>query len=183
MSHRGAVVLPYGDRSPDLVRAGFVAPGAVVIGDVLLGEDASIWYQCAVRGDLNWIRIGRRTNLQDGVIVHVDAGRWPTRVGDEVTVGHRVILHGCTVEDLSLIGMGAVLLNDVVVGAGSLVAAGAVVLEGTRIPPGSLVAGVPGKVRRTLEAVETEEFRRSADRYVELARAHRALVDGRPEGT
>lgn len=183
MSHRGAIVLRYGDKFPDLARAAFVAPGAAVIGDVALGEDASIWYQCAVRGDVNWIRIGRRSNLQDGVIVHVDTGRWPTRVGDEVTVGHRVILHGCTVEDLCLIGMGAVVLNDVVVGTGSLVAAGAVVLEGTQIAPRSLVAGVPAKVRRTLEADELEEFRHSAAHYVELARAHRVLVDGRPEGT
>lgn len=165
----------YGGKTPDLARAAFVAPGADVIGDVVLGEDSSIWYQCTLRGDVNWIRIGRRTNIQDGSVVHVDSGRWPTQVGDEVTVGHRVILHGCTVEDLCLVGMGAILLNDVVVGSGSLIAAGAVVLEGMRIPPRSLVAGVPAKVRRALDEAEFARFADSAWHYVELARAHRAL--------
>jgi len=163
---------------PDLARAAFVAPGAAVIGDVVLGEDASIWYHTTVRGDVNRIRIGRRTNIQDGCVVHVDSGRFPTQVGDEVTVGHRVILHGCTVEDLSLIGMGAVLLNGVVVGRGSLVAAGAVVREGMRIPPGSLVVGVPAVVRKTLDASALDDFRGSAAHYIELAHAHRALVAG-----
>ncbi len=170
------MICPYGDKTPDVGRAAFVAPGAVVIGDVVLGEEASIWYQCTVRGDVNWIRIGRRSNIQDGSVVHVDSGRWPTRVGDQVTVGHRVILHGCTVEDLSLIGMGAILLNEVVVGSGSLIAAGAVVLEGTRIPPRSLVAGVPAKIRRSLDDAEFAQFARSAAHYVELARAHQALT-------
>jgi len=155
-----------------------VAPGAAVIGDVVLGEDASVWYHTTVRGDVNWIRIGNRTNLQDGCVVHVDSGRFPTQIGDEVTVGHRVILHGCTVEELALIGMGAVLLNGVVVGRGALVAAGAVVREGMRVPPGSLVAGVPAVIRRTLDAAAIDEFRASAAHYVELAHAHRALVDG-----
>jgi carbonic anhydrase/acetyltransferase-like protein (isoleucine patch superfamily) len=155
-----------------------VAPGAAVIGDVVLGEDASVWYHTTVRGDVNWIRIGNRTNLQDGCVVHVDSGRFPTQIGDEVTVGHRVILHGCTVEELALIGMGAVLLNGVVVGRGSLVAAGAVVREGMRIPPGTLVAGVPAVIRRTLDAPAIDEFRASAAHYVELAHAHRALVAG-----
>jgi carbonic anhydrase/acetyltransferase-like protein (isoleucine patch superfamily) len=158
-----------------VVRAAFVAPGAVVIGDVVLGDESSVWYHTTVRGDVNWIRIGNRTNLQDGCVVHVDSGRYPTQIGDEVTVGHRVILHGCTVEDLSLIGMGAVLLNGVVVGRGSLVAAGAVVREGMRIPPGSLVAGVPATVRRPLEASNLDDFRASAAHYVELARTHRTL--------
>jgi carbonic anhydrase/acetyltransferase-like protein (isoleucine patch superfamily) len=170
------VILPYGGKCPRLERAAFIAPDATVIGDVVLGEDASIWYHSTVRGDLNWIRIGSRTNIQDGSVIHVDTGRWPTLVGDQVTVGHRAVLHGCTVEDLCLIGMGAVLLNDVVIGSGSVVAAGAVVLEGREIPPGSLVGGVPAKVLRTLGNGEVERFRESASRYVELARAHRALV-------
>jgi carbonic anhydrase/acetyltransferase-like protein (isoleucine patch superfamily) len=174
------LVRPYGDATPDVARAAFIAPGAAVIGQVVLGEDASIWYHTTVRGDVNWIRIGRRTNIQDGSVVHVDHGRWPTQVGDEVTVGHRVILHGCTVEDLCLIGMGAILLNDVVVGTGSLIAAGAVVLEGTRIPPRSLVAGVPAKIRRSLEEAVLADFRASAAHYVELAHAHSGLPAGGP---
>jgi carbonic anhydrase/acetyltransferase-like protein (isoleucine patch superfamily) len=178
------VILAFEGRRPDLARAAFVAPDATVIGDVALGEDASLWYHATLRGDLNWIRIGRRSNIQDGCVIHVDRGRWPVRVGDEVTVGHRVILHGCTVEDLALVGMGAVLLNDVVVGEGSLVAAGAVVLEGVHIPPRSLAAGVPAKVIRQLADADLAHFRASADRYVELARAHRALEEegrSRPE--
>ena len=171
------MIRPYGDKIPDLVRAAFIAPGAVVIGDVTLGEDASIWYQATVRGDINWIRIGRRTNIQDGCVLHVDSGEWPTLVGDEVTVGHRAILHGCTVEDRCLIGMGAIVLNGAVIGAGSIVAAGAVVLEGRRIPSRSLVAGIPAKVVRTLDASVEAGFVRSADHYVELAAAHRALEE------
>jgi carbonic anhydrase/acetyltransferase-like protein (isoleucine patch superfamily) len=171
------MIRPYRDKNPDLTRAAFVAPGADVIGDVVLGEDSSIWYQCTVRGDLNWIRIGRRTNIQDGSVIHVDSPSWPVKVGNEVTVGHRAILHGCTIEDLCLIGMGAVLLNDVVVGTGSLIAAGSVVLEGREIPPGSLVAGVPAKVLRQLGSDDIERFRESASHYVELAHehAHRGL--------
>lgn len=172
------MILPYGGRVPDLERAAFVAPDATVIGDVALGEDASIWYHCTVRGDLNWIRIGSRTNIQDGSVIHVDSDRWPTLVGSQVTVGHRAILHGCAVEDLCLIGMGAVLLNDVVIGTGSVVAAGAVVLEGQVIPPGSLVGGVPAKVLRRLGGGNVEGLRESASRYVELARVHRALGAG-----
>jgi carbonic anhydrase/acetyltransferase-like protein (isoleucine patch superfamily) len=175
------MIRPYGDRIPDVARAAFIAPGAVVIGDVTLGEDASVWYHSTLRGDLNWIRIGRRTNIQDGCVVHVDSGEWPTLIGDEVTVGHRVVLHGCTVEDRSLIGMGAILLNGSVIGTGSIVAAGAVVLEGRRIPARSLVAGIPARVVRALDDSVNADFLRSADHYVELARAHRALLEPRSE--
>ncbi len=171
------MIRPYGDKIPDIVRAAFIAPGAVVIGDVTLGEGASIWYHSTVRGDLNWIRIGRRTNIQDGCVVHVDSGEWPTLIGDEVTVGHRAILHGCTVEDLCLIGMGAVILNGATIGTGSIVAAGAVVLEGRHIPPHSLVAGVPAKVVRTLDGTTLAGSRESAAHYVELAHTHRALAE------
>jgi carbonic anhydrase/acetyltransferase-like protein (isoleucine patch superfamily) len=169
------MILPYGGKMPDVVRAAFVAPGAFVIGDVTLGADASIWYHTTVRGDINWIRIGRRTNIQDGCVLHVDSGEWPTLVGDEVTVGHRAVLHGCTVEDRCLIGMGAIVLNGAVIGASSIVAAGAVVLEGRHIPPRSLVAGIPAQIVRKLDASVDREFLRSADHYVELAAAHRAL--------
>ncbi len=171
------MIRPYGDKIPDVVRAAFIAPDAAIIGDVTLGEDSSIWYHSTVRGDVNWIRIGRRTNIQDGCIVHVDYGEWPTRVGDEVTVGHRVILHGCTVEDLCLIGMGAVILNGAVIGTGSIVAAGAVVLEGRRIPAHSLVAGVPAKVVRNLDDSVLKGFRESAAHYIDLARGHRELEE------
>lgn len=125
----------------------YVAPGAWVMGDVTLGPRASVWYGAVLRGDMDRIVVGEDTNLQDGTIVHVDEGR-PALIGARVGVGHRAIVHGCTVEDDCLIGMGSVLLNGVVVCAGSVVAAGAVVREGMVVPPGSLVAGVPGKVVR-----------------------------------
>ncbi len=152
----------------------FIAPTACVMGNVSLGEESSVWYGAVVRGDMASIAIGSQTNLQDGVIVHVDEGV-PCAIGRRVGVGHRVILHGCTVEDDCLIGMGATVLNGAVIGTGSLVAAGAVVLEGTVVPPRSLVAGVPAKVRRELTDEEFDGVKQNAARYVELARAHREL--------
>jgi carbonic anhydrase/acetyltransferase-like protein (isoleucine patch superfamily) len=137
-----------------------------VIGDVEVGEESSIWMNCVVRGDVNIIRVGRRSNLQDGTIVHVMRGTHPTRLGDEVTVGHGVILHGCTVEDRCLIGMGAILLNGVVVGHDSIVAAGSLVPEETKIPSRSLVMGAPAKVRRELTEKEVASIRDYAERYV-----------------
>ena len=123
----------------------FIAPGAVVLGDVSLGRDSSIWYNSVLRGDMAPITIGDETNVQDLTMVHVDAGV-PCTLGKRVGVGHRAILHGCTVEDECLIGMGAILLNHVRVGTGSVIAAGAVIPEGMEIPPGSLVIGMPGRV-------------------------------------
>ena len=126
----------------------FIAPGAAVMGDVTLGRDASVWYGAVLRGDMAPIVIGAETNLQDGTVVHVDEGL-PCTVGRRVGVGHRVILHACTVEDECLIGMGSILLNGVRVGTGSVVAAGAVIPEGMQVPPRSLVMGVPGRIVRT----------------------------------
>ncbi len=165
-------------KFPQVAAAAFIAPDAAVIGEVTIERDASVWFQCVLRGDVDWIRIGAGSNIQDGTIVHVEAAQWPTRVGAEVTVGHRAILHGCTVEDRCLIGMGAILLNDVVVCTGSVVAAGSVLLEGTRVPPGSLVAGVPARVKRQLGPETEDEIRRSAAHYVELARLHVAAGSG-----
>jgi len=132
-------------------RTAFIAPGAVVLGDVTLGPHSSVWYQAVLRGDMAPITIGEATNIQDGTIVHVDEGK-PATIGARVGVGHRVILHGCTVEDECLIGMGSVLLNGVVIGTGSVVAAGAVLPEGMVVPPGSLVMGVPARVTRGVDA-------------------------------
>jgi carbonic anhydrase/acetyltransferase-like protein (isoleucine patch superfamily) len=150
----------------------FIAPGAIVLGDVTLGEHASIWYTAVLRGDMAPISIGDDTNIQDGTIVHVDEGA-PCRIGCRVGVGHRVILHGCTVEDDCLIGMGSVLLNDVHVGSGSVVAAGAVVPEGMRIPPGSLVMGVPGRIVRPVDAALTQRIEGTWRHYVAQAEQHR----------
>jgi len=151
----------------------FIAPGAVVLGDVTLGPRASVWYGAVLRADMAAIVVGEATNLQDGTIVHVDAGK-PARIGARVGVGHRAILHACSVEDDCLIGMGSILLNDVYIGTGSVVAAGAVVPEGTRIPPGSLVLGVPARVMRAVDDALRGRIRETWQHYVAEAQRHRA---------
>jgi carbonic anhydrase/acetyltransferase-like protein (isoleucine patch superfamily) len=159
--------------TPDRIHpSAFIAPSADVLGDVRLGENASVWYHCVLRGDMAPITVGRRSNLQDLTMVHVDEGV-PCTIGDEVGVGHRAILHGCTIEALCLIGMGSILLNHVHVGTGSVVAAGAVVTEGTKIPPGSLVMGVPAKVVRQVDPALTARIRATVEHYVQLAKLHR----------
>jgi len=151
----------------------FIAPTASVMGDVTIGAEASVWYGAVLRGDMAEITVGERTCLQDGTIVHVDEGV-PCRVGAQVGVGHRVILHGCTVEDDCLIGMGSVLLNEVRIGTGSVVAAGAVIPEGMQIPSRSLVMGVPGRIVRPVDEALTRRIAETWAHYVEQARAHRA---------
>ena len=143
------------------------------MGDVTLGPGASVWYGTVLRGDMDRIEVGANTNLQDGTIVHVDAGR-PALIGARVGVGHRAILHGCTVEDECLIGMGSVLLNGVVVGTGSVVAAGAVLREGMVVPPGSVVMGVPGRVVRPVDETLRARITETWEHYVAEARRHRA---------
>jgi gamma-carbonic anhydrase len=154
--------------SPVVAPTAYIDESAQVIGDVVIGEESSIWMNAVVRGDVNAIRIGSRTNLQDGTIVHVmrDPSH-PTVVGDEVTVGHGVVLHGCTLGHRCLIGMGAILLNGSIVGEDSIVAAGTLVPEGMVVPAGSLVMGSPGKVRRALTVDEVGFIRRSAANYVQ----------------
>lgn len=151
----------------------FIAQGAIILGDVHLGADASVWYHAVIRGDSERIRIGEATNIQDLSVVHADPG-FPCLVGSRVTVGHRVILHGCVVDDDCLIGMGAILLNGVKVGTGSIVAAGAVLLEGMEVPAGSLVVGVPGKIVRPVDDANHEQIQRAWRHYVEEGRRHRA---------
>jgi gamma-carbonic anhydrase len=153
--------------TPTIAASVFVDESAQIIGNVIIGDESSVWMNAVVRGDVNAVRIGRRTNLQDGTIVHVmhDPSH-ETVVGDEVTVGHGVILHGCTVEDRCLVGMGAILLNGSRVGTGSIIGAGTLLPEGTRVPPRSLVMGSPGRVRRELTDEELAFIRASADNYV-----------------
>ncbi len=158
--------------SPVIHPTAFVAPTAAVMGDVTLGEHASIWYGAVIRGDMAPIAIGDNSNIQDGSIVHVDEGV-PCRVGARVGVGHHVILHGCTVEDDCLIGMGSVLLNHVRVGSGSVIAAGAVIPEGMVIPPGSLVMGVPGRIVRPVDPALRARIAATWTHYVAQAEAHR----------
>jgi carbonic anhydrase/acetyltransferase-like protein (isoleucine patch superfamily) len=160
--------------SPAVDTTAFVAPTASVIGRVRLARNSSVFYGAVLRGDIDSISIGEGSNVQDNVSMHTDVGIKLT-VGSGVSIGHNAVVHGCTVEDDCLIGMGAIVLNNAVIGAGSLVAAGAVVLEGTVIPPGSLVAGVPAKVRRELTDEEREHVKLNATHYVELAARHRDL--------
>ncbi len=163
----------YQGEKPEIASSAYVDPAATVIGDVTLGEDASVWPGAVLRGDVHYIRIGRRTNIQDNSVLHGMKDRFPVVVGDDVTVGHGVLLHGCTIESRCLIGMGAIILNNARVGAGSIVAAGTLVPESTTIPPGSLVMGHPGTVRRALSPEEQAGIDAYATRYVGYKDAYR----------
>ena len=168
-----ALVILFDGVSPSVPSSAWVAPNATLVGNVTLGERASVFYGAVLRGDMDAISIGDDTNLQDNVTMHVDDGVSAT-VGARVSVGHAAVLHGCTIEDDCLIGMSATVLNRAVVGAGSLVAAGSVVLEGTVIPPRSLVAGVPAKVRREITDEEFAKIQQNAQSYLTLSAAHKA---------
>ena len=157
---------PYRGLSPRVHPSAFIDDSAQVIGDVEIGEESSVWMCAVIRGDVHSIRIGRRTNVQDGTVVHAMTGTHATAIGDNVTIGHGAIIHGCTVDHQCLIGMGAIVLNGAYVGSGSIVAAGALVVEDMKIPPRSLVMGTPGKVKRLLTQAEVADIQLYADRYV-----------------
>jgi carbonic anhydrase/acetyltransferase-like protein (isoleucine patch superfamily) len=169
------MIVTYDGATPSLAPDAWLAPDATLIGAVTLAAQSSVWYTSVLRADDDRIELGPASNIQDGSVLHPDAGL-PVIVGRGVTVGHRAILHGCTIGDDVLVGMGAVILNGATIGAGSLIAAGTVVLEGTQIPPGCLVAGVPGKVRRDLTPADLDSIRRNASIYVDLAARHAAAV-------
>jgi carbonic anhydrase/acetyltransferase-like protein (isoleucine patch superfamily) len=158
--------------APRIAVSAYVDPSAVVIGDVAIGERSSIWPHVTVRGDTGLIRIGEESNIQDNSVLHLDEGV-PLTIGDRVTVGHAVVLHGCVIEDESLIGIGAIVLNHARIGKGSVVAAGALVPEGMQVPPGTLVMGVPAKVFRAVTEEETTRFREGCKHYVEKAALYR----------
>ena len=157
---------PYKGVSPRVHESAYVDDSAQVIGDVEIGEESSVWMNAVVRGDVHSIRIGRRSNIQDGTIVHVMNRTHPTHIGNDVTIGHAAVVHGSMLADRILIGMGAILLNGATVGDDCIVAAGTLLTEGTKIPPRSLVMGSPGKVRRELSEIEVASIRDYADRYV-----------------
>jgi len=161
-----SVLRPFRGVWPRVHQTAFIDDSAQVIGDVEIGEESSVWMNVVIRGDVNHIRIGRRTNVQDGSVVHVMIRTHPTTIGDNVTIGHAAVVHGSTIEDHCLIGMGAILLNGSHVGAGSIVAAGTLLVEGMKVPPRSLVMGSPGKVRRVLGDSDLDEIQMYADRYV-----------------
>ena len=170
------MIRPYRGILPRVALSAYIDPGAQVIGDVVVGERSSIWPNATVRGDVHSIRIGEETNIQDNCCLHVERDQFPLILGNRITVGHSVTLHGCVIEDECLIGIGATVLNGVRVGAGSIVAAGALVTEGMQVPPGSMVMGVPAKVRRTLTDAEKERSRRSAAHYVEYRQIYKEEV-------
>lgn len=158
---------PHRGRLPRVHPSAFIDDSAQVIGDVEIGEESSVWMAVVIRGDVNHIRIGDRSNVQDGTIVHVMKDTHPTIIGNDVTIGHAAVIHGCTIENQCLIGMGAILLNGCRIGTGSIVAAGSLVPEGVEIPPYSLVMGSPAKVKRTLGESSLAEIQMYADRYVQ----------------
>jgi carbonic anhydrase/acetyltransferase-like protein (isoleucine patch superfamily) len=160
------MIRPFRGRWPKVAPTAFVEESAQVIGEVEIGADSSIWMHAVLRGDVNRIAIGRRTNVQDGTIVHVMQGTHPALIGNEVTIGHAAIVHGCTVLDRVLIGMGAIVLNGASIGEDSIIAAGTLVAEGMVVPPRSMVMGVPGKVRRSLSDEEVAGILESAANYV-----------------
>ena len=161
-------------RTPKIPASAYIDPDAVIIGDVTIGEQSSVWPCVVIRGDVNWIRIGARTNIQDGSVLHVMKDTHPLVLGDAVTIGHGVILHGCTIESSVLIGMGSILLNGAKIGSGSIVAAGTLVPEGAVVPPGSLFMGHPGKLRRALTPEDQASIEAYAARYIEYSETYKA---------
>ncbi|MET0752325.1 MAG: gamma carbonic anhydrase family protein [Pyrinomonadaceae bacterium] len=166
------MIKSFQNAAPKIHETAFIAEDAVIIGDVEIGEQASVWYGSILRGDVNYIRIGARTNIQDASVIHVSSRTHPTVLEDEITVGHRVTLHGCHIEKGSLIGIGSILLDGVRVGRNSLVAAGSLLTPNTEIPPESLVMGAPARVKRRLSDEEIENLKKFWQNYVSLSRIY-----------
>ncbi len=157
--------IAYQDILPKIHPSAFIAPGAMIIGDVTIGEESSVWFNCVLRGDLERIEVGARTNIQDGAVVHLDPG-FPCLIGDDVTIGHGAIVHGCTVGDGAMISMGAIILTGAKIGERAIVAAGAVVREGQEIPPDTLAMGIPAQVKREVTPADLERVRLGREDYV-----------------
>ena len=160
-------LFPYKDLYPEIHESVFLASGVKIVGDVKIGEHSSVWYNTVIRGDVHYVMIGSKTNIQDGSVLHVTNSKFPLNIGDKVTIGHAVKLHGCTLNDLCFIGIGATVLDDALVEMNSMVAAGAVVRPGFIVPSGKLVGGVPAKIIRDLKEEEVADIAQSADRYVQ----------------
>lgn len=173
------MIRSYKGVRPTIPASCYVDPSAQVIGDVVLGEHASIWMNAVVRGDVNAIRIGARSNVQDCAVLHGMRDLYPVHIGERVTIGHNATVHGCILEDEVLVGIGAVILNNARIGTGSIIAAGAVIPEHTIIPPGSLVAGVPGKLRRSLDAADRALILKYAENYVDYVTFYLEETDAR----
>lgn len=174
------MILKYNDKYPQIEDAAFVADNATIIGDVVLEEEATVWFGAVLRGDSSQIKVGKRSNIQDNCTLHCDEHS-PLTIGENVTVGHNVILHGCTVEDNCLIGMGAVIMNDAVIGENSIVGAGALITEGKVFPANSLILGSPAKVKGQVDEKGTEMIRDAAEHYVHHGREYRSMQGERTE--
>ena len=165
-------IISYNNRIPKLHESVFVADGAKIIGDVEIGEDSGIWFNVVIRGDVNFIHIGSRTNIQDNAVLHVTSKTAPLNIGSDITIGHGAVLHGCTIEDFCLIGMGAIVMDKAHIHRHSMGAAGTIVLEGFDVPEGMLAAGIPAKVKRALTEDERQFIRQSALNYVSYVQAY-----------
>ena len=166
------MLIPFQEKLPQVSASAYVAEGAKLIGAVTVDEEASIWFNCVLRADIDEIRVGRRTNIQDGTVVHLDLGQ-PCLIGEDVTIGHGAIIHGCIIENQALISMGAIILSGAKIGARSVIGAGAVVLEGQEIPPDSVVLGVPAKVRRQVSEADLVRAKHGVEEYVRLGQMMR----------
>ena len=160
------MIMAYKGVIPTIAKSAFIIDSAQIIGDVRIGEFSSVWFNAVVRGDVHYVRIGNRTNVQDNCSLHVTKDKYPLIIGDNVTIGHNVILHGCVVKDRCLLGMGSIVLDNAEVGEDCIIGAGALVKEGMKVPAGSLVVGVPGKVVREVTPEEKERILRSAENYI-----------------
>ena len=176
-------LIPFGGRSPRIDAEAFVAPGARLIGDVEIGPGASVWYNCVLRGDMNLISVGARSNIQDGTVIHVDPPRpggpeqgYPCLIGEEVLIGHMAMVHGCTLEPHAFVGLGAIVMDGCVIESDAMLAAGAMLTQGKRIPSGQLWAGRPAKYVRDLRPQDFDGMRAGVAHYAELARLHRAAI-------
>ncbi len=170
-----ALIIPFDGKTPKIAEDAFVAPNAVIIGDVIIESGASVWFGVVLRGDVAPIRIGRHSNVQDNTVIHVDQDA-PTTLGQHVTIGHGAIVHGCVVESGAQIGMGAIVLSHATIGSGSMVAAGAVVPEGMNVPPHAVVMGVPGRIRRETTEQERESLMQRAEAYSQRGTKYRGLL-------
>lgn len=183
----GPTILPINGKYPVIHESAFVAPGTIIVGDVEIGPEASIWYNCVIRADCNHVRIGARTNVQDGTVIHCDSpkpGRpdgFPTLIGDDVLIGHMVMIHGCTLQDRAFVGMGSIVMDGCVIEGDAMLAAGAMLTQGKHIPSGQMWQGRPAKYARDLGQEEIAGMRAGVDGYVINARLHKAALMAAPD--